>query len=333
MAENLKNHWLIRSPLARTAAGIGLLVLAVIILWLNESAMDIAKVARSSLPLPADKVENSANRQLVSITGQLTTGDRIGDPQFLQPDLFIKLFRKVEVYQKKWTDKPTDASAFQGIRNKEYLAPTARLGAYTVDPQMLELPRPSALKLTKDRVILGRNERLEGNYIYIGDGTLKKPRPGDLRVSFAVVANSLEVTAFGKKQNDMLAPFITIEYRFYRAFKGTRDEAIAKLPAEHKGRLWTLRFAGCLMTWLGFYLFSFPAKMLIGFIPGLNVLNKNLVVLIAALAFSLAIIIISIFNPNLYLLAAILIIVYLAYRYSGKMIQLLSAAWQRLRRQ
>ncbi|MDD5594080.1 MAG: hypothetical protein PHG97_05030, partial [Candidatus Margulisbacteria bacterium] len=84
---------------------------------------------------------------------------------------------------------------------------------------------------------------------------------------------------------------------------------------------------------LGLYLFSFPAKMLVRFVPGLNVINKNLVVLLIALTFSLAIIIISIFNPNLYLLVAILIIVYLIYRNSGNIIRLLSTARQKLKRQ
>jgi hypothetical protein len=272
----IQNHkGQITAPVARFGLGIFLLFLAVVILWLNEGAMDIAKITKASVALPADKVEKTADRKLVSITGLLATSDEISDPQFLRPGRYVKLVRKIQMfawqevkkakgYQKGWTadPKPVNGNPVLTIRNKTWLAPSAAIGVYAIDPQMIELPPPSALKLAPDKVNLGRGARLEGNYyIYLGDGTFKKPKVGDLRVSYAALGSGSEVTVFGKKQNDMLAPFVTIEYKFYRAFKGNRDQALSQLPAQHTFRLWALRLLGCLLMWLGFYLFSLPVKI------------------------------------------------------------------------
>lgn len=321
----IQNHkGQITAPAARFGAGIVLLLLAVIILWLNEGALDLAKITKASVALPADKVAKTANRRLVSITGQLVTSDEIGDPQFLKPGRYIKLLRKVQMFawqqaprvkgfQKGWTaePKPVNDNPALTIRNKTWLAPSALIGAYTIDPQMIELPPPAALKLTPDEVILGRGQRLAGNYyIYIGDGTDKKPRIGDLRVSYAAVANSWEVTAFGKKQNDMLAPFVTIEYKFYKAFKGSRDQAIAQLPAQHTFRLWAFRLIGLLITWLGFYLFSLPIEMLS---RGKRSLGQPLLTFSAAVVAAVLVMLLSVYSINILTLLGLALVSYFIY--------------------
>jgi hypothetical protein len=308
----------ITTPFARFGAGLASLLLAVIILWLNEGAMDLAKITKASIALPADKVENAANRKLVSITGQLITADEIGDPQFLKPGRYIKLLRKVQMYawqqkvkgkgyEKGWSaePKPVNGNPTPTIKNKTWLAPAAMIGAYTIDPQMIELPPPAALKLTPDKVILGRGDRLAGNYyIFTGDGTYKKPHLGDLRISYAALENSLEVTAFGKKQNDMLAPYMTIEYKFYKVFKGNRDQAFAQLPAQHTFRLWALRLTGLLLMWLGFSLFSLPVEMLA---------SRPLTALSSAVVVSALVMFFSIYSINLLTLLGLALVSYFIY--------------------
>jgi hypothetical protein len=269
-------------------------------------------------------VEKAANRKLVSITGKMTTLDEIGDPQYLKPGPYVKIVRKVQMFawqpvpkakgfQKGWIadPKPVNGNPALSVKSKTWLASSAAIGAYAIDPLMIELPPPSALKLSPDKVSLDRGERLEGNYyIYSGDGSLKKPRIGDLRVSFAVIGNSWEVTAFGKKQNDMLAPFVTIEYKFYKAFKGDRDQAIGQLPAQHTFRLWAMRLVGLLIMWLGFYLFTLPAEML-----GRSKISMSQPLLTLALAAvaSLLVMILSLYSINVLALIALAAAGYFIY--------------------
>ncbi len=294
------------SPLGRFITGLVLLLAALVVLWLNEGAMDVAKITRSSLALTADKVENNGNRQLVSVTGRLTTADEIGDPQYLKPGPYLKLVRKVRVFSRTgWKADPKQVKSWQAL--------SAQIGAYTLDPQMIEWPAPDPLKLSADKVLLGRGDRLDGKYyIFSGAGTPKKPRAGDLRISYAAVVSSLEVTAFGKKQDDMLSPYVTVEYKFYKIFKGNRDQALAALPAQHTARLWFFRLIGVLLMWLGFSLFSLPAELL-G--RRWKQLDQTGATLLLTAAVSLLIILLSIYSISLLFVFALALVGYFVFLY------------------
>ncbi len=314
------------TPVSRFAAGLVLLWLATMVLWLNEGAMDVAKITRSSIALSADKVENTANRKLVSVTGKLMTDDEIGDPQFLKPGRYLKLMRKVQMFawqkqktgkgfEKVWTPdpKPINGNPSLTLKNKTWQASSVQVGAYTIDPQMVELPSPEALKLSADKMVLRRGDRLDGKfYVFSGDGTPKKPHIGDLRISYLAVENSVEVTAFGKKEGDMLAPSVTVEYKFYKIFRGDRDEAFAQLPAQHTGRLWLFRLVGLLLMWLGFSLFSLPAERLNRRWPQFS--QPALTLLLAA-AVSLLVVLLSIYSISLLLIFALALAGYFVYIY------------------
>jgi Transmembrane protein 43 len=327
----LQNHQgRLTAPYARFGLGMLLIILAVIVLWFNEGAMDVAKVARNSIALSAGQVAARTGRRLVSVSGQLTTGEQIGDPQFLRPGPYIKLVRKVEMfcwrekrdnknylYEKTWLAQPPDTRRFHDKRGHEnpflpinpasYLTAAAKIGAFTIDPLMMEFPAPAALLLAPDQVTLGRNAVLAGKYyIFMGAGTFKKPRLGDVRISFLALPASLEVTAFGKKQNDLLAPFVTIEYKFYRTFGGDRDQAISQLPAEHKVRLWLLRVLGFLIMWLGLSRFARPAELLAKVRPELKNLGRSQLTFWLALLISLLIIVISIYSTGFWLLVVLI---------------------------
>lgn len=294
------------SPLGRFGAGLVLLLSAIVVLWLNEGAMDVAKVTRSSVALSAEKVEDVANRKLVSITGKISTEDELSDPQFLRPGHYLKLVRKVRKFTRKgWQADPKQGKAWQ--------APSARIGAYTIDPQMIELPAPEALKLSAGKVALGRGDRLDGKYyIFSGSGTPKKPHLGDLRVSYLAVENSLEVTAFGKKENDMLAPYVTVEYKFYKIFRGDRDKAFAQMPAQHTGRLWLFRLVGLLLMWLGFSLFSLPAERLN---RRWRQLSQPVLTLLLTAIVSLLVVLLSIYSISLLLVFALALAGYSVFIY------------------
>ena len=96
----------------------------------------------------------------------------------------------------------------------------------------------------------------------------------------------------------MLAPFVTIEYRFYKAFKGDRDQAFSQLPAQHTFRLWAMRLVGLLMMWSGFYLFTLPL----------------LAFALAAIA-SLLVMFLSIYSINVLTLIGLALVGYFSYAY------------------
>ncbi|MBN3033316.1 MAG: hypothetical protein JW873_04405 [Candidatus Saganbacteria bacterium] len=294
----------------RLGAGLVLIVLAVVVLWLNEEARDLAKVARSSPALSADQAVKAADHRLVSITGNLFTPDRIGDPQFLKPGSYLKLARKVQMYgwrrqqqgkgyEKDWLAEPerVNGNPRPAVKPQTWLAPSAMIGAYVIDPQMIELPAPEPLEIAPEQVVLGRGDRQAGKYyIFSGNGTFAKPRIGDLRISFTAVTGSQEVTAFGKKRKDLLAPYITIEYRFYQVFKGNRDQALAQLPAQHTGRLWFLRLFGLLTLWLGLALFRWPVELLLKLYPALQNLKPAWQAFLLALAVWLIAVVIMLYS-------------------------------------
>lgn len=275
--------------IVRSAVATLLMISAAVILYLNEGAMDVAKVARSAVPLSADELKAVGGRRLVAITGALETADQISDGQFLRPGRYIKLIRKTETYvraKKAWLTE-----------SKTYSSPTAKIGLYSVDPAMMEWPRPKRLHLSYGQVMLDKKSRLENDYVYAGGGKPARPQPGDVRVSYFVVAVGQRVTAFGKLEKDLLAPYVSLEYKFYRMFAGTRDDAISTLPAEHKGRLWSFRLIGFLLMWLGFSLL--PLRKIIP--PA------------AALVISTLIIVIIIFNIYFWIFLLVLVAVYLIY--------------------
>ncbi|OGB89546.1 hypothetical protein A2625_01325 [candidate division WOR-1 bacterium RIFCSPHIGHO2_01_FULL_53_15] len=294
----------------RSIAGIILIIVSIPILWLNEGAMDIAKVARSSVPLSTETFKTVGGRRLVSITGILTTLIPISDGEILRPGQYVRLVRKTETFVrdkvkgKIWT-----------AESKTFGSPTARIGVYTVDPQMMAWPPPIRLFLSKAMLALDQNRRLEGNFIYSGKGKLISPRFGDVRVSFYALG-SQEVTAFGKQERDFLAPYVTLEYKFYRTFFGSRDEAIATLPAEHRGRLWAFRFIGCLVMWLGLSFFSLQLKRVRGLFPALEDkrVKPSFISFAAALVISALIVIIIIYNIYFWLLISGLAIAYFFYK-------------------
>ena len=106
------------------------------------------------------------------------------------------------------------------------------------------------------------------------------------------------------------------EYKFYGTFFGSRDEAIATLPAEHRGRLWAFRFIGCLVMWLGLSFFSLQLKRVRGLFPALEDkrVKPSFISFAAALVISALIVIIIIYNIYFWLLISGLAIAYFFYK-------------------
>jgi len=327
-------------------AGIGILIfiLSFIVLWNNEGSVDFSKVARTSVPVSASALESGASGKLVSLSGKLSTADLVGDPQFLKPGSYLQLSRRVEMYAwqeksqsetkdqlgggsetkttytyvKGWTINPKDSSRFKApdghenpplpVESMTFTALTGKIGVYSVDPQSMELPKPAPLNLRADMLLPG--EALSGNLIFKGRGTPQSPQVGDLRITYSVVPNKIGVTAFGKLEEDSLVPFLYKgRDKLYRAVKGSRDEAIAELAAEHGAAVWAVRLVGFLLMWGGLFLFLNPLNAVLKVLPWLGTAGRwtiGIVTFPVALVLTAVTVIIAIVAHNIWLLLAVL---------------------------
>jgi len=332
--------------------GLCLFLASFFLLWWNEGRIDLSKIVQTSTPIKSETVETSANGKFISVTGGLQSKEAVGDPWYLKSGPYISLNRKVEMYswvehtskrterklsgrkvtettysyEKEWTNKPPDSSRFfelEGHQNpplsvegRTFRTKNAAIGAYRFDPKSANLPNPSAIQITSDNFVPSINTRLEGDYIYVGEGTPRNPRLGDVRISYSAVRVGTTATLFGRLNGDSIGPyFYTGQKQFYRAIAGSREEAIAQIATEQHMTTWILRLAGFLMMWIGLCLFFGPVNAVLDFIPLLGGLGRSVVgisMLPIALGLSLITILISLIVHNIILLMAFVAILFIA---------------------
>jgi hypothetical protein len=337
--------------------GLLLVVIAIWLLWMNEGRTDLSKVAERSVPISAETVDPAANGKFVAATGKLTSSELLGDPGYLKPGNYIRLVRRVEMYaweedtrsetktnvggsetttteytyEKRWTSSPDDSSRFkvpEGHQNPEmalkgtsFRVRSAQVGAYEIDPSTITLPGTEDLPLSEANIEAGQG-RLEGEYLYIGRGSLQSPQVGDLRVRYEIVPAGINVTVLGQVDGNRLVSYTSREGEtLYRAFQGDRAAAIEALATEHVMMSWLLRFLGFIMMWIGFMLVAEPLSVFLDFLPILGRMSRmatSIATFGLALGLSLLIIILSIIFHNililLFILGVIAVIGFLLYR-------------------
>ena len=339
----------IKESFNRIIFGILLFAGSFFVLWFNEGRVDISKIAKLSIPVDSNFIDEKAEGKFVSVTGQLESNQMIGDPSFLKPGPYIKLVREVEMYawvekkktktEKKvggeeervttynyvqeWTSHPKDSSSFRypgghtnppmTLKEENFFADAAKVGVYEFSPRGADLPSLISIPLDRENVILTGNARLEGNYIFIGQGTLTNPQIGDLRISFKGVKTGQNVTLFGKLENGKVVPYYhNGKTKLYRVLSGSRDDAIAQMAREYKISLWLLRGLGFLMMWIGLnLLFGFIGAIL-DLVPIFGSISRGLIGIITfviALVLSLVTIIISMLFHNIIILILVLLAV------------------------
>ncbi|HBY95392.1 MAG: TMEM43 family protein [Ardenticatenaceae bacterium] len=328
--------------------GLVLILVAFIVLWVNEGRVDMSKVAARSVPVSASTVDPSTNGKLVAATGILDSAEQLGDPGYLKPGRYIQISRDVEMYawiehtksetkknvggsetttteytyEKGWTGYPADSSDFKipdahenpamPLEAQTYTVQSAKVGAYTVDPQRISLPGGSKLQLNAGNVVSGTGS-LQGSYLFIGKGSEQAPRVGDVRVSYLALPAGIEVTAFGQADGDRLVPYLYQgKHTLYSAYAGDRASAIESMAFEYTMIGWLLRIGGFLMMWFGLYLLLGPISTFLDVLPFLGNLSRGatwLVTLGVAFILSLATIIVSAIFHNLVLMLLLLVIV------------------------
>jgi hypothetical protein len=193
-------------------------------------------------------------------------------------------------YSTEWVNQPARSSDFQepqGHENPalpfadaEVHAPDAMVGGYALaQPDQLEFPSASTPVTPSDANFdLSHGGALEGEFLYLGAGSLTAPAVGDVRVTYTVLPVGTDVTVFGQQTGTQLAPYTDRQgHRLYRMFAGTRDEAVAMLHSESNTARWILRGVGFLMLWIGLALLFGPISVLMSVIPPLGEIGSSVI--------------------------------------------------------
>jgi hypothetical protein len=282
--------------------GLVLLVLAFPVLWWNEGRTDMSTVAKTAVVVKPDGSSSPAAGKLVAVTDKLQTAAQLGDAGYLKAGPYVSLHRTSEMfawvekvttktekklgggtretktydYDKKWTHDPESGADFKvslghtnptlEITSQHWSAPSASIGAYTVDPSEVELPSSRDLELTPERV--ENPKRVIGSYLYLGKADAKAPKLGDVRLSYEAVEANRLVTAYGQLSGKELQPYMYKgEDKLFRIVDGTHEQAIASLHAEHTMISWALRLLGFFFMWIGLSMLLGPVNAVLDIVP------------------------------------------------------------------
>jgi hypothetical protein len=315
--------------------GFLLFVVSFGVLYWNEGRVDLSKVAETAIEISAQSVDEMADKQLVSVSGEVTTDEIFGDDLYMNPGNYMALKRTVEMYawveqteteteehlggsetetttytyEKEWAETPDDSTSFKHPEDHEnpemllesevFAAKSASIGVYSIKPSNIKLPGFQPIELTEEMITLPESELVEladSDYLFDGYGTLANPEIGDIRISYSMVPAVFDGTVFGKLNGNKIEPYITEEARLYRAFYGTRDEAIVTLATEHKMITWILRLVGFLLMWVGLGMILGPISVVMGVVPFFGRVSRGAIsaaTFIVALVLSVTTILVS----------------------------------------
>jgi hypothetical protein len=300
-----------------------LFISSFVLLFWNEGRQDLSLIAKTATTISAETQNADANleNKLVDTHGKLITTETLADT-YLKPGNYISLKRTVEMYSwqedkddksstsvggsettettyeyvQEWTDEPENSSDFKyptdhqnppmSLENKTINATVAKIGVYDLNLDSITMPEYTKLELNQDNTIInaGNKESLSNGYVYIGNGSFATPQIGDLRIAYEIVPSDIEVTVFGKLTGSEIVSFIDGKgSTLYRAFNGTRDEAIKAMHNEYVASIWMIRGVGFAMMWIGLSMFFGPLSTFLSFIPFLGKLSGAIIGLITFL--------------------------------------------------
>ncbi len=195
--------------------GILLFFLSFVVFWKTEGRTDWSKVAASSVEVPADTASGN-DGTFVSVTGALTTTEKLGDPEFIAPGNFISLDRHTQMfawvenrksetkkttggksktittydYVTEWTSNPKDGSDFEypdGHRNPapafedaDFEVSTASVGAWGFSVASAQIPSGDDLALDKVQLVgVGAKGKKVGNEVLLSKTAAPTAAPAE----------------------------------------------------------------------------------------------------------------------------------------------------------
>ena len=283
------------APILWRAAIIGAILIAAAfaVIYHFENKLDLVKIAGSSLTLDAEvmNVDPALQARLVSATGKLNSNQLLGDGILIKAGRNILLERKVEMYswietkgkknkgkgvseeaangylyKKEWREKPVSSEEFKypnghqnpkkKLENLSCQVKEVKVGQYEIDPTMVKFPQLDNLSLSKQIVATQEGAKLVSKkYVFAGEGTIKSPQIGDLRISYRSLAEGSQVTVLGKLTVNAIVPYLDEKGNsLYHMYHGERKDALRDFGRENRGSRWLIDLLAFLMLWGGIYL-------------------------------------------------------------------------------
>jgi len=206
---NLKPHF------KKIIIGLSIIFLIIFFLFYNSKSKywykDLMEKSIAVDPLHIDKEQIQKlyeDIKLVSLTGNIISNEKLGDPSYLKEEDYIILERFVEKFTKeiKWIHHKLSSAIFFpkstkiGVYNLNSIS--QKYTIFSPDDKeeriLIELPKLEEINLNIQNTILKKEAHLIKNYIFIGKGSLENPQIGDIRISFKCLKNNTEVTVFGR---------------------------------------------------------------------------------------------------------------------------------------
>jgi hypothetical protein len=262
-----------------------LVLLALGFIILNETQVDLARLARASRAIRADD-PSAPPKALVSLTGNLAADSALGDDAFLAPGAYLQVERIVEmsvwqeykdhedsngkpVYERRqiWS---RSTSGLGHVHNPEMLlkgatitAEAARIGDIQIDPRAADLPLRHKLELRKELLLAPAQGTTQDDWLYVGKGTPRRPQIGDLRIAYAVVPSNQLVTVFGSLEGSRMVAYQAQDGRaILRVIEGDRQAALQELGAVQVIAGWIIRLCAAAATWFGLLLLFYASRRL-----------------------------------------------------------------------
>jgi len=320
--------------------GIILIIAAFYLLFWNEGRVDVGDVAVNAIA-----VDQAVDGDFVYVSGAVNSDDNIGDGAYLKPGDYLAVNRTVEMYSwiensssksdtsvggsetttttysysTGWTSAPASSSNFnvpaghenpaKKVADASFKVKSAAVAGKAVNMDKVGLPDYKSLVLNEEFMDL-KGGALAGGYLYTRPGSDAQPQVGDVRVSYGVVYDGMDVTAFGELSGDSLVTHVDAETdsTVYRIFDGTRDEALKTLHDEYSTTLWLFRLLGFIMMWLGFGALLAPLSVILDVLPAAGSVSRGLVgivTFVVSLVLSALTIFVSVIAHNIYIMGAI----------------------------
>lgn len=368
----------LRNKFSGVIIGVLLFLASFVVLWISQSQTNYARIAKQSTEISADSVATDMTGEFVSVTGSMTSDEKIGDPIFMKPGDYILVDRTVEAYSweenthtdkrnlpgggtetvttytysQEWTTMPENSDLFKERKsppnmkdlpydNTSFTVDSAQVGVYDINMNTVTLPNGNMdLTPSREKFNLRSNQRIDGSYIYQGNGSLSSPQINDVRISFSVLEQGETVTVFGELKDSAIVEYEVPGKRskgdvkalvesigdedakdkpltFYRVLIGDRETAIDTLKTEFRTLILILMLVGFILNWVGLMaMFGFiPA--LVKFIPFLGNMSQFIIkIVMFPIALILSLITIGIsyiaHNPLVLVIVVVALIVMIA---------------------
>lgn len=282
-----------------------------------EASSALDRSLRQVVEVSPDRVLPDNGGKLVHLVGEIVTSTPARDPAFdVGGEDLLRLRRTVEMYQWKedenstaqqssggsevtqttytyhrvWSEEPIDSGAFrhpQGhvnlvmpMTSTTFDAQTATLGAYRVDPGVLDqISQFAPFAATKapqtpappSPFYPARSYHVEDGGFYLGQNS-SNPAIGDLRISFSAVAEQVFSVA-AAQAGTTLTPYHAADgYEIALIRPGSYDATalFAEKKPEERLLTWIFRGLGFFFMFLAFALLAAPLVTLFAVVPFLE---------------------------------------------------------------